>query len=208
MELSKVFPQFDRDLITHLEKIGEVVEFEEGEMMMRTGQYFKNSLLILEGMVKLYREGDDGEEFFLYYLEAGNACALSMICATKNEASAIKGKAMTRVKALTVPLQYMDGLMRDHRNWYYFVLESYRSRFEELLLVIDQIAFHSMDEKLEFYLRRQFEASQGKPLTVTHQEIADDLNSSREVISRLLKKLESRKAILVSRNEITRLDLQ
>lgn len=208
MELSKVFPQFDRDLIAHLEKIGEVVEFEEGEMMMRTGQYFKNSLLILEGMVKLYREGEDGEEFFLYYLEAGNACALSMICATKNEASAIKGKAMTKVKALTVPLQYMDGLMRDHRNWYYFVLESYRSRFEELLLVIDQIAFHSMDEKLEFYLKRQFEASQGKPLTVTHQEIADDLNSSREVISRLLKKLESRKAISVSRNEITRLDLK
>jgi CRP/FNR family transcriptional regulator, anaerobic regulatory protein len=207
MELARIFPQFDRELITHLEKIGEVAEFEEGEMMMRTGQYFKNSLLILEGMVKLYREGEDGEEFFLYYLEAGNACALSMICATKNETSAIKGMAMTKVKALTIPLQYMDGLMRDYRNWYYFVLESYRSRFEELLLVIDQIAFHSMDEKLEFYLKRQFEANQGKPLTVTHQKIADDLNSSREVISRLLKKLEAKKAIIVSRNEITRITI-
>jgi CRP/FNR family transcriptional regulator len=206
MDISRVFPQFDRELIDHLEKIGEVVEFEEGDLLMRTGQYFKNSLLVLDGRVKLYREGEDGEEFFLYFLEAGNACALSMICAAKNETSAIKGKAMTRVKALAIPLQHMDGLMRNHRNWYYFVLESYRNRFEELLVVIDQIAFHSMDEKLEFYLKRQFEASKGAPLTVTHQEIADDLNSSREVISRLLKKLETRNKISVSRHEIARVN--
>ena len=70
---------------------------------MRTGQYFKNSLLILDGRVKLYREGDDGEEFFLYYLEKENACALSMICATMNEASAIKAKAMSPVKGLAIP---------------------------------------------------------------------------------------------------------
>ncbi|MFZ5972069.1 MAG: Crp/Fnr family transcriptional regulator, partial [Bacteroidota bacterium] len=74
-DLQKIFPQFDPDLIAHLEKIGEVVEFEEGNMLMRTGQYFKNSMLILDGRVKLYREGDNGEEFFLYYLEPGNACA-------------------------------------------------------------------------------------------------------------------------------------
>jgi CRP/FNR family transcriptional regulator len=153
--------------------------------------------------VKLYREGEDGEEFFLYYLEKGNACALSMICATKNEASAIKAKALTNVKALAIPIQYMDGLMRDHRQWYYFVLETYRSRFSELLEVIDQVVFHSMDEKLEFYLKRQFE-SMGNKIAITHQEIADDLNSSREVISRLLKKLESQKRISISRNEILR----
>ena len=69
MELREIFPQFDKELISHLEKIGQVVEFEEGEMLMRTGQYFKNSLLILDGRVKLYREGDDGADFFLYYLE-------------------------------------------------------------------------------------------------------------------------------------------
>lgn len=207
LPLEQVFPQFDPELIAQLEKIGQVAEFEEGTMLMRTGQYFKNSLLVLEGRVKLYREGDDGEEFFLYYLEKGNACALSMICAAKNETSAIKAKAMTPVKALTIPIQHMDGLMKDYRQWYYFVLETYRARFGELLEVIDQVAFHSMDQKLEFYLKRQFNAVGGKSITVTHQEIADDLNSSREVISRLLKKLESQKRIAISRNEITRLAL-
>jgi CRP/FNR family transcriptional regulator len=207
MELNQIFPQFDNELIDHLEKIGHVVEFEEGEMLMRTGQYFKNSLLILEGTVKLYREGSDGEEFFLYYLEKGNACALSMICAAKNESSAVKAKTMSPVKALEIPIQYMDGLMKDYRQWYYFVLETYRSRFSELLEVIDQVVFHAMDQKLEFYLRRQFESIKSNKITVTHQEIADDLNSSREVISRLLKKLESQKRISISRNEITLLNL-
>jgi len=207
MQLHQLFPQFDTKLIEHLEKIGQVTEFEEGTMLMRPGQYFKNSLLILDGRVKLYREGDEGEEFFLYYLEKGNACALSMICATKNESSAIKAKAVTHVKALTIPIQYMDGLMKDHKSWYYFVLETYRSRFEELLQVIDQVAFHSMDEKLESYLKRQFEAVRANKIFITHQEIADDLNSSREVISRLLKKLEAQKSISISRNEITLLNL-
>lgn len=207
MQLHQLFPQFDTELVQHLEKIGQVTEFDEGTMLMRPGQYFKNSLLILDGRVKLYREGEDGEEFFLYYLEKGNACALSMICAAKNESSAIKAKAMTNVKALAIPIQYMDALMKDHRQWYYFVLETYRARFEELLEVIDQVAFHSMDQKLEFYLKRQFESFGSDKIIITHQEVADDLNSSREVISRLLKKLESQKRILISRNEISRLNL-
>ena len=207
MDWKTIFPDFDTPLLNFLEEIGQEVTFEEGEIMMRPGQYFKNSLIIIEGRVKLYREGDDGEEFFLYYLEKGNACALSMICATKNETSAIKAKAVTPVKALAIPLQHMDSLMKDHRRWYYFVLENYRSRFEELLEVIDQVAFHSMDEKLEFYLKRQFEAHGGKSISITHQEIADDLNSSREVISRLLKKLEHDKRLLISRNELTNLNL-
>jgi CRP/FNR family transcriptional regulator len=206
MDLKNIFPEFDNELLADLEKLGTVTEFEEGEMMMRTGQYFKNSMVILDGTVKLYRDGEDGEEFFLYYLERGNACALSMICATKNETSQIKAKAVTPVRALTIPIQYMDELMQK-RNWYYFVLETYRARFEELLQVIDQIAFHSMDEKLEFYLKRQFETLGSNELSITHQEIAGDLNSSREVISRLLKKMESQKRVHVSRNTITKINL-
>lgn len=204
MELQKIFPQFDPELIQFLERVAQIAEYREGDMIMRTGQYFKNAIVILDGRVKLYREGENGEEFFLYFLERGNACALSMICATKNETSQLKAQAITPVKALSIPLQFMDELMRNHRNWYYFVLENYRNRFEEILQVVDQIAFHSMDEKLEFYLKRQFQVL-GKTITITHQQIADDLNSSREVISRLLKKLENQNRVSVSRNEITNL---
>ncbi len=201
MDLRNIFPHFDENLVAHLKTIGHEVKFKEGAMLMRPGQYFTNSLLILDGRVKLYRDGEDGEEFFLYYLEKGNACALSMICAAKNESSAIKARAMTPVTALAVPIEHMDALMKNHTSWYYFVLETYRSRFSELLEVIDQVVFHSMDEKLLFYLTRQFKML-GDTLTITHQEIAADLNSSREVISRLLKKLESQNRIELFRNGI------
>lgn len=205
-ELRALYPLFDQALADRLTNIGIPTQFESDELIMRPGQYFRSALLILDGRVKLYREGDEGEEFFLYYLEPGSACALSMICATRNESSALKARAMTPIRALAIPIQYMDELMREHRNWYYFVLETYRNRFEELLMVLDQVVFHSMDEKLEFYLKRQFSIF-GQIIPVTHQEIANDLNSSREVISRLLKKMESAGQIRIVRNEIHRLKL-
>lgn len=205
-ELRSIYPLFDEALSEKLLKISQEVQYEQDQFLMRPGQYFRSALLILDGRVKLYREGEEGEEFFLYYLEPGSACALSMICAARNEASALKAMAVSPVRALAIPIHFMDELMREHRQWYYFVLETYRHRFEELLQVIDQVVFHSMDEKLEFYLKRQF-GIYGDIIPVTHQQIADDLNSSREVISRLLKKLESRELIRISRNEIQRLGL-
>lgn len=201
------YPQFPDDLKAHLETIGVAMEFREGEEMMRTGQYFKHSMLVLDGKVKLYREDEDGNEFFLYYLEPGNACALSMICATRSEQSQVKAVAVEDVTVLAVPIHHMDALMTDYRSWYYFVLETYRSRFEEILTVIDQVAFRSMDEKLLFYLKRQFEAYEGDTIQTTHQQIAYDLNSSREVISRLLKKMEQKGFVKLHRNAIERLNL-
>jgi CRP/FNR family transcriptional regulator, anaerobic regulatory protein len=177
-----------------------------GEPMLRSGQYFKSTILILEGTIKLYLEGSDGEEFFLYFLEEGNACALSIMCST-SPGNEVIAKAVTSVKALMIPPEQMDQLIKKFPNWYYFLLETYNSRFQELLLIIDQIAFHSMEEKLAFYLRQHFAALKSNTISVTHQEIAADLNSSREVISRLLKKLEQDNRISISRNEISNIAL-
>jgi len=204
-DLNQLLPQFDAALAEKLKKAGVVTEFKEGDVLIRPGQYLTTSLFILEGRIKMYREGEDGEEFFLYYLDPGHACALSMICSLKNEVSSLKGKAMSDGTALSIPVQLMDSLMREHREWFYFILETYRSKFNELIEVIDHVAFYSMDQKLEFYLKRLFEKT-GDKVAITHQEIADDLNSSREVISRLLKKLESQNKISISRYEITRLN--
>jgi len=200
-ELMRFFPLFDKDLADFLAEIGEVRTIPEGEIMMKTGQYFKAAMLIVKGRVKLYREGEDGNEFFMYFLETGNACALSMICATRNQASGIMAVAMEETEVIMIPIQYMDQLMTTYKSWYYFVLETYRSRFEELLIVIDNIAFKNMDERLEWYLKQQA-AKLGKQLHLTHQQIANDLNSSREVISRLLKKMEKNQRLNLHRNHI------
>jgi CRP/FNR family transcriptional regulator, anaerobic regulatory protein len=195
------FPLFDKELASFLAGIGEIRIFQEGEIMMKTGQYFKAAMLIVKGKVKLYREGDDGNEFFMYFLETGNACALSMICAARNQASGIMAVAVEETEVIMIPIQYMDQLMTSYKSWYYFVLETYRSRFEELLIVIDNIAFKNMDERLEWYLKQQ-SAKLGKQLHLTHQQIANDLNSSREVISRLLKKMEKNQRLNLHRNHI------
>jgi CRP/FNR family transcriptional regulator len=200
-ELMRFFPDFDRELAAFLSEIGESRVFPEGEMMMRTGQYFKYAMLVVRGRVKLYREGEDGNEFFMYFLEPGQACALSMICAAKNMSSGIMAVADEETEVIQIPIMQMDKLMTTYRSWYHFVLENYRSRFEELLIVIDNIAFKNMDERLEWYLDRQA-SKMGTQLPLTHQQIADDLNSSREVISRLLKKMERNGRLSLSRNSI------
>ena len=200
--IRKVFPSFSPGLCQVLAQNGRTVQFEEGDVMMRTGQYFKSTMLLLSGSVKLQREGTDGGQHFLYHLEPGHACALSMVCATQRRASMIKSTADEDVEALAVPIELMDELIKEYADWYHFVLDSYRSRFEETLELIDQIAFQSLDQRLVFYLNEQFEARQSDALHTTHQDIATDLNTSREVISRLLKKMEREGMVALARNTV------
>lgn len=198
--IQQLFPQFEPALKEVLIENLTIKNFESGEVLMGTGQFFKSTMLIVDGKVKLYRQGEDGGEFFMYYLEAGNACALSMICAIKQESSEVMAKAVEPTVVLSIPISLMDSLMRDYRTWYYFVMETYRTRFEELLIVIDSITFKALDERLIFYLKNQSEKLRTKQLHITHSEIANDLNSSREVISRLLKKMEQKGLLILQRN--------
>jgi len=204
--LDRHFNQFEKDLKYTLTEQCKLKTFAAGEQLIQTGQYFKSTMLIVEGLVKVYRQGDDGGEFFVYHLEPGSACALSIICATKQEKSEVLATAVEDTTALLVPIAMMDGLMRDYKTWYYFVLETYRSRFEELLEVIDHIAFKSMDERLEYHLEKLSRQQGSNELYITHQQIARDLSSSREVISRLLKKMEQHGSVILQRNSIQLLD--
>lgn len=200
--LKKVFPNFSNDLIQEIEANSSFQNFKTGEVIMRTGQYIKNTILILKGQIKIYREGEDGEEFLMYYLQPGQACAISLICSTKNKTSQITAKVVEDVEAVAIPLNLMDKWMMNHRSWYEFVISTYRTRFEEVLEVIDNIAFRAMDERLEFYLKRHAKACGCKEINLSHQEIAIELNTSREVISRLLKKMEQRGLVTLHRNQI------
>lgn len=200
--LKKIFPSFSDDLIEEIESNAIWQSYKAGDVIMRTGQYINHTLLITKGQVKIYREGENGGEFFMYYLQPGQACAVSMICATKSQTSQIMAKAVEDVELIMIPLSLMEKWMMQYRSWYEFVILTYRTRFEEILEVVDSIAFRAMDERLEFYLKRHAEACDCKELKLSHQEIAIELNTSREVISRLLKKMEQRGMVRLYRNNI------
>lgn len=202
MEWKKHFPDFEPGLISIIEKDAVFKTFKAGEVMMRKGQYIKSAVLVLEGRVKIYRESDEGSEFLMYYIGPGEACAVSMICALQARTSEITAIAEEDTEVLMIPIQVMDELMSQYKSWYQFVIQTYRSRFEELLTVVDNIAFRNMDERLEFYLKRYSDQTGKKHIDLSHQQIADDLNSSREVISRLLKKMEQQNRVRLHRNMI------
>lgn len=204
MDISKIkqlFPNLEQGLYEQIVKHGTIRDVKAGDTLLRVGQTIRSTMLILDGLVKLYREDNEGKEFFIYHLNAGQACSLSMVCAAKHETSEVLAKALTDATVLAIPLEFMDQWMSKYKSWYQFVITSYRNRFEELLKTIDAIAFTSMDERLEYYLKKQVDKL-GNNLKVTHQEIANDLNSSREVISRLLKKMEVKGWLTIHRNSI------
>jgi CRP/FNR family transcriptional regulator len=202
LDLRNAFPSFESKLIEKLEDKAEIKIFEPGEVLMKTGQYFKSILLIVDGLIKVYREDEEGHEYFIYYLQPGQACALSMMSATRQEKSEVLGKVVNKTTVIAIPLEYMDQWMHDYKSWYNFVLETYRKRFEELLITLDHTAFRNMDEKLIFYLKREQLIHHSNLLTVNNTEVAQELNSSREVISRLMKKLAERGMIKQLKNQL------
>ncbi|MBC9929078.1 Crp/Fnr family transcriptional regulator [Chitinophaga qingshengii] len=200
--LNTHFPVLDKALKDHLSEIGTLQEVPAGTVLLQQGQYIKYTVLVLEGRIKLYREGEDLGEFFMYYLEPGDACAISMVCVASGKASEVMAKAVEDSVVLMIPVYHMEALMKDYKSWYQFVIESYRRRFEEVLNVLDSTVFKNMDERLLSYIRSQATKLGTRELKLTHQEIATDLHSSREVVSRLLKKMEQKGIVKLNRNSI------
>lgn len=200
-KLIELFPMFEEGLYNDLIKHGTIMKVKAGDTILKVGQTIRSTMLILDGVVKLYREDEEGKEFFIYHLNAGHACSLSLVCAVKHETSEVLAKALTDATVLSIPLTFMEQWMGKYKSWYQFVISSYRDHFEELLKTVDAIAFTNMDERLEHYLKKQVEKL-GTNLKMTHQDIANDLNSSREVISRLLKKMEAKGWVIIDRNSI------
>ncbi|MCC5920584.1 MAG: Crp/Fnr family transcriptional regulator [Cyclobacteriaceae bacterium] len=196
------FNEFEPGIKEEIIEEGIVKYIGKNEMLMDVNQPITSIPLLYEGGVKIFREDEDGNELLIYYLESGESCALSLVCSGRDKTSQIKARTLTDSKFIMLPIYKMDLWMTKYRTWYYYVLETYQRRFEELLQTIDSIAFKNMDERLFEYLTNLSETQNSRIINATHQNIADELNSSREVISRLLKKMEQRGLIQLSRNQI------
>lgn len=194
-DLAKYFPSFEAELLSALIKFAELKSVPEGEIIMRTGQNIRSAILVLNGLVKIFRQDEEGNEYFMYYLDEGKACAISLVCALGRGTSAVKAKAIKESYILIIPPQYVDEWIGKYKSWAQFAINTYRERFEELLLILDHVVFRKLDERLIFYLQRHQEKLNTDIISTSFTEIAHELNSSREVISRLMKKLSEKGAI-------------
>ncbi|AEV97221.1 Crp/Fnr family transcriptional regulator [Niastella koreensis] len=207
-ELAHLFPSLEPELITEMVTVADVRTLAKEEVLLHTGQNIRSALVVLDGLVKIYREDDQGNEFFMYYLDAGKACAISLVCALGKETSGLMAKAVTEATIISIPVQYVNEWMGKYKSWAQFAVSSYRERFEELLQTIDHIAFRNMDERLVFYLKRHQQKFNTNFISTSFTEIAQDLNSSREVISRLMKKLAEKGIVKLHDSKVEFLDLE
>lgn len=201
-EIRNRFPSLEPALVEEILQVGTVKDFATGDIIMKSGQNIRSAFLLLDGLVKIYREDDAGNEFLVYYLDAGKACAISLVCSPGTETSALMARAISDSTIISIPLQYVDEWMGKYKSWAQFAVSSYRDRFDELLQTIDHVAFRNMDERLVFYLKRQQEKLGTSLITTSFTDMAQDLNSSREVISRLMKKLAEKGVVELRKNGV------
>lgn len=202
-KLRQVLPNLtDSKLLDLLLEMGQFSTFESGKTLMERGQFIKSVPLVLEGSIKIMRVDEDGKELFLYYLETGETCALSLTCCSAARPSEIKAVVEEKASLLFIPIQLHEQLVDEFKQWKDFASSTYQHRFQELLSVLDAVAFKRMDERLMNYIVTKMKQLKSNELHTTHQEVANELGTAREVISRLLKQLEKKKWIELGRNVI------
>ncbi|MFB5946435.1 Crp/Fnr family transcriptional regulator [Albibacterium profundi] len=193
---------FEEELLAEIVQVSKAVEFKGGDVLIDYNQYIKMMPLLLSGAVKVMREDYDSGELLLYYLERGDTCAMSMTCCLGEKQSEIRAIGEVPGVVLMIPVQKMSEWIGKYKSWMAFVFESYNSRFNELLNAVDTIAFMDMNDRLLNYLFEKSKIENSTIVYKTHQDIAKELNTSRVVISRLLKALETKGRIKLNRNSI------
>lgn len=195
--------QFEEELLNEIEELGALVKFKSNDILIDLNQYIKGMPILLNGAIKIMREDFDEGELLLYFLEKGDTCAMTMACCLGDKQSKIKAIAETNGELVMIPINKMDEWLAKYASWRKFIFDSYNNRLDEMLVAIDNLAFNDMNARLKKYLLDVASINNGNLVNKTHQEIAYELNSSRVVISRLLKALEKEGFLQLNRNVIT-----
>lgn len=193
---------FEPELLQEIEKYGKPVSIPAGETILEIGELVRTMPIILSGTVKVSRVDEEGKEILLYYVTSSESCAMTFTCCMQQFPSEIRAVAEEDVDMVAIPVQLMDQWLVKYPTWKSFVMRTIRSRFHELLLAIDQIAFQKLDERLVHYLKEKSRVTGSTLINLSHEQIASELATTRVVISRLLKSLENQGKVLLYRNQI------
>ncbi len=193
---------FEEQLINEIVEVSTLKTFKEGDVLIEFGQYIKSMPLLIKGAIKILREDFDEGELLLYFIEKGDTCAMSMTCCMGQTKSEIKAVAENDGAVIMIPVSKMELWLGKYKSWSNFVFNGYNNRLKEMLLAIDNLAFMKLDQRLLKHLKDKSKINNSIHINTTHQEIANELNTSRVVISRLLKALENDNKIKLHRASI------
>ena len=193
---------FEPNLIDEIAQVATLKDFNEGDVLIDFGDYIKKMPLLISGAIKILREDFDEGELLLYFIEKGDTCAMTMACCIGDAKSEIRAIAETKGQVVMIPVNFMEEWLGKYKSWRNYVFNSYNNRLKEMLSAIDNLAFMNMEERLVSYLSEKSKINATSEIKNTHQEIAYDLNTSRVVISRLLKALENQEKIKLHRASI------
>jgi len=193
---------FEEDLINEIIEVGTYKKVKENELLLDLGDKFDKIPLMLSGAIKISREDKNGDEIVLYFLERGDTCTITFGSGLNSSKSKVRGVAEKDSEVIFIPVEKLEEWLVKYKSWRDFVIDSYNIRLSEMLDAIDTLAFMKMDQRLYKYLTDKVKIMRDPTLNTTHQKIAQDLNTSRVVVSRLLKQLENESKIKLYRNKI------
>ena len=193
---------FEANLIDEIASNGILRTIKSNELLIDIGDKMTHVPLIVSGAVKIIREDKNGDEIALYFLEKGDTCAISFVNCIHRSESMFRGVTEKETEGIFVPVEKIDEWLKKYESWRHFIIDSYHMRLIEMVDSIDSLAFMKLDDRLHKYLTDKVKIMKDNILYITHQEIADDINTSRVVVSRLLKVLENEGKIKIRRNRI------
>lgn len=206
-EFASTFPVFRHKgdpLIEQILTASSYQLFQPGTRFYHEGDQCPGIPFFIDGEVRVYKTSSSGREITLYEILPGETCILNAACILGSQQYPADAVALKSGNMLYMPEKVFHELMADHPEMRTFIFSLFSRRFHEIIELIEEVTFGKLDERLEDYL---IEKAENNQLETTHQSIANDLGTSREVVSRLLKDFERKGDISLSRNRIQLLDL-
>ena len=204
MELKELSPFKSAPQVTEqLQKYGINKSYAEGSVIIQEHNYINSIPIVLSGSIRVMRVDDEGRELLLYYIKAGESCIMSFLSGLHQDTSKIKAIAEEDTELLFVPIEKVSLLIKEFPEWLNYIFKLYHKRFEELLEVVNAVAFKKLDQRLLDFIKNKSSLGNTKEIHITHEQIANELGTARVVVSRLLKQLEEEGIIQLGRNKIT-----
>jgi CRP/FNR family transcriptional regulator len=195
----KSSPEIQEKLVAY----GTTKTFSEGDVILNENAYIHSIPIVTRGSIRVLRTDEDGREILLYYIQAGESCIMSFLGGLHHDTSKVKAIAEEETEILFLPMDKVSLLIKAYPQWLDYIFRLYHKRFEELLDVVNAVAFKKMDERLLTFIRKKCELTSSHTLHVTHEQLANELGTARVVVSRLLKSMEEQGLVKLGRNKIT-----